>query len=188
MIDRLEAVKIMDVVARLPDDAAIDAGMTAIYLNMSEKSLLRLRQSGDGPPYIQCPSGDTTARNQKVQYMMGDIRSWRESKKVSSTLEAAQVRGLAFQTLMDVEPFFMRDGRVISHALELPQDKFIANLDEDVLWVSVYEAMQQPWVDMQVMMLFVARYKLLLDEEMARMDAFVQMNILDASVKDGANA
>lgn len=188
MISPLEALEIIDKVANLHDDATITAGTAAIYFGVSEKTLLRWRQAGEGPDYIQYPTGNTTARNQKVHYKMGDIRAWRESKKVTSTLEAAQIRGLAFLSLMDVEPFFMRDGRVISHALELPKDKFISSLNDDVEWISVYEAMQHPWGDEQEMMPFVARYKHVLDEEMERMNAFERVNVLGAAVKEAPAA
>ncbi len=90
-----EVVEIMNRVCGLDDDALINASLAALYLNVSEKTLARLRQQGDGPPYIQYPEGGSRARNQKVNYRKGALKAWRDAHEVGSTLEAASVRGMA---------------------------------------------------------------------------------------------
>ena len=90
-----EVVEIMNRVCGLDDDAIISAPLAAIYLGVSEKTLARLRQQGDGPPYIQYPGDGSRARNQKINYRKGTLKSWRDAHEVGSTLQAATVRGIA---------------------------------------------------------------------------------------------
>ncbi|WP_168421873.1 hypothetical protein, partial [Erwinia amylovora] len=89
----------------MPDDAAIGVDLAALYLGVSVKTLARYRQNGDGPPYVQYQSSESKARNQRVNYLLGDLRVWRNNHRVSGTTQAAQVRGLTFTSLKDfVEP------------------------------------------------------------------------------------
>lgn len=79
----------------LSGEAVIPAEMAAVYLGVSEKTLARMRCSGDGPPYIQHRTNSKTkARNQKISYQLSDVREYRLSQKVRNTLQAAKVRGL----------------------------------------------------------------------------------------------
>ncbi|MGP4883791.1 hypothetical protein ACTXQV_72280, partial [Klebsiella pneumoniae] len=64
----------------------------------------RYRQNGGGPQYIQYQTEDSKARNQRVNYLLKDLRSWRDNHKVSNTMHAAQFRGLAFNCLSDFTP------------------------------------------------------------------------------------
>ena len=90
-----EVVEIMNRVCGLDDDAIISAPLAALYLGVSEKTLARLRQQGDGPPYIQYPEGGSRARNQKIFYRKGALKAWRDTHEVRSTLQAASIRGMA---------------------------------------------------------------------------------------------
>ncbi|EJW5945684.1 hypothetical protein OCK33_001765, partial [Salmonella enterica] len=93
----------------MPDDTTLNVELTALYLGISVKTLARYRQNGEGPPYIQYQTGNSKARNQRVNYLLGDLRIWRNGYKVDSTMQAAQVRGLAFTSLSDftkLEPFW----------------------------------------------------------------------------------
>ena len=69
----LEAI---NAIAIMASDATRSAGLAAIFLGISEKTLARHRQNGDGPVYIQYPSSGSTSRNQKVNYKMRDLREW----------------------------------------------------------------------------------------------------------------
>ena len=96
-IDTLrEYAEVWRLFGSMPDDATLSAEVSALYLGVSVKTLARYRQTGNGPAYIQYQAEDSKARNQRVNYLLGDLRIWRDRHKVSSTMEAAQVRGLAF--------------------------------------------------------------------------------------------
>ena len=135
----------------MPDDATLSAEVSALYLGVSVKTLARYRQNGNGPAYIQYQAEDSKARNQRVNYLLGDLRAWRDSHKVSSTMEAAQVRGLAFTCLTDFtkpEPFWAIDNKIYSHALTIPDEIFkelLSTTRAKVIWISVEKVLSEDW-------------------------------------------
>ncbi|ECW1821764.1 hypothetical protein FG170_03800 [Serratia marcescens] len=143
----------------MPDETTLSVDLAALYLGISVKSLARYRQNGGGPHYIQYQAEDSKARNQRVNYLLKDLRSWRDSHRVSSTMHAAQVRGLAFTSLSDFcepQPFWcITNGsgsasKIISHALTLPDDDFKQILLEpnaEVVWTSIEEALFMDWIN-----------------------------------------
>ncbi|EIV6645983.1 TPA: hypothetical protein MDY81_004351 [Klebsiella aerogenes] len=143
--------------SEIPDDATLSVDLAALYLGISVKSLARYRQNGGGPHYIQYQAEDSKARNQRVNYLLRDLRSWRDSHRVSSTMHAAQVRGLAFTSLSDFtepQPFWQitigSTSKIISHALTTPDDIFRQLLEEPnkkVIWTSIEEALFMDWIN-----------------------------------------
>lgn len=135
----------------MPDDTALNVELTALYLGISVKTLARYRQNGDGPPYIQYQAGNSKARNQRVNYLLGDLRIWRDGYKVVSTMQAAQVRGLAFTCLTDFtkpEPFWSIDNKIYSHALTISDEIFKELLNTsraEVIWISVERVLFEDW-------------------------------------------
>lgn len=95
----LEAI---NAIAIMASDATRSAGLAAIFLGISEKTLARHCQNGDGPVYIQYPSSGSTSRNQKVNYKMRDLREWQNRHLVKSTMDAGVLRGLAFMRVNDL--------------------------------------------------------------------------------------
>lgn len=152
----------------MPDDTALNVELTALYLGISVKTLARYRQNGDGPPYIQYQAGNSKARNQRVNYLLGDLRIWRDGYKVVSTMQAAQVRGLAFNSLIDFtlpQPFWLIDNdsnsdnrnKILSHALRTPEERFKIYLKEDrvhIFWISIEEALSWDWTDLSERQVF----------------------------------
>jgi hypothetical protein len=152
----------------LPDDTALNVELTALYLAVSVKTLARYRQNGDGPPYIQYPTGNSKARNQRVNYLLRDLKIWRDGHKIVSTMQAAQVRGLAFNSLIDFtipQPFWHIDNsaelqnrnKILSHALRTPEERFKIYLAEkhiNIVWISVEEALLLDWTDLSERQIF----------------------------------
>ena len=152
----------------MPDDAALNVELTALYLGISVKTLARYRQNGEGPPYIQYQVGNSKARNQRVNYLLGDLRIWRDGHKVVSTMQAAQVRGLAFNSLIDFtlpQPFWHIDNsaelqnrnKILFHALRTPEERFKLYLNEErvhIVWVSIEEALSWDWIDLNERQVF----------------------------------
>lgn len=142
-----------DKLSNLPDTMMVDNEHAAIYLGISIKSLARYRMNGSGPSYHQYPLEGSRARNQKVYYKMGDLRDWRESHKVRSTVEAATKRGLCFATVNDlerVEPFWIQDFYIFDHAQYISKELFTVHLlneNHNIIWLS--------WID-----LFSGKYKI----------------------------
>ncbi|WP_410736652.1 hypothetical protein [Citrobacter koseri] len=151
-IDTLrEYAEVWHLFGGMPDDATLSAEVSALYLGVSAKTLARYRQNGNGPAYIQYQAEDSKARNQRVNYLLGDLRAWRDSHKVSSTMEAAQVRGLAFTCLTDFtkpEPFWAIDNKIYSHALTIPDEIFkelLSTTRAKVIWISVEKVLLEDW-------------------------------------------
>lgn len=152
----------------MPNDTALNVELTALYLGISVKTLARYRQNGEGPPYIQYQAGNSKARNQRVNYLLGDLRIWRDGYKVVSTMQAAQVRGLAFNSLIDFtipQPFWRIDNsaelqnrnKILSHALRTPEERFKIYLAEkhiNIVWISVEKALLLDWTDLSERQVF----------------------------------
>ncbi|EKN3682670.1 hypothetical protein OU500_001073 [Yersinia enterocolitica] len=152
----------------MPDDTTLNVELTALYLGISVKTLARYRQNGEGPPYIQYQAGNSKARNQRVNYLLGDLRIWRDGYKVVSTMQAAQVRGLAFNSLIDFtieQPFWHIDNsaelqnrnKILSHALRTPDERFTLYLKEKrvkIIWTSIEEALSWEWDDLNERQVF----------------------------------
>ncbi|MDL4577521.1 hypothetical protein [Citrobacter freundii] len=143
----------------MPDDTTLNVDLAALYLGISVKTLARYRQNGGGPEYIQYQSEDSKARNQRVNYLLKDLKVWRDAHKVKNSMEAAQVRGLAFNSLIDFtieQPFWHIDNeldsdnrkKILSHALKTPEERFKLYLKEEqvkISWISIEEAMSWEW-------------------------------------------
>jgi len=139
----------------MPDETTLGVDLAALYLGISVKTLARYRQTGGGPPYIQYQSEDSKARNQRVNYLLKDLRSWRDNHKVNNTMHAAQVRGLAFSSLADLtvfQPFWTvkpsSGMKIISHVLTISDEDFknmLLDYDADIAWLTVEEALFRDW-------------------------------------------
>ena len=152
-----ELSEVWSLFSDMPDDTTLSVDLAALYLGISAKSLARYRQNGGGPHYIQYQAEDSKARNQRVNYLLKDLRSWRDSHKVKSTMHAAQVRGLTFTCLSDFcepQPFWCitygsgSASEIVSHVLTLPDDDFKQILLEPnakVVWISVDDALFRDW-------------------------------------------
>ncbi|AVG78124.1 hypothetical protein [Pantoea ananatis] len=147
-----EMSEVWNLFGDMPDDATIGVDLAALYLGVSVKTLARYRQNGDGPPYVQYQSSESKARNQRVNYLLGDLRAWRNNHRVSSTIQAAQVRGLTFSTLSDLtkpQPFWIFKSQiVIGHALCIEDDffkDFLISNDYQIIWICVNDVLLEKW-------------------------------------------
>lgn len=152
----------------MPDDTTLNAELAAIYLGVSPKTLARYRQNGGGPEYIQYQEENSKARNQRINYLLKDLKFWRDAHKVKNSMEAAQVRGLAFNSLIDFtieQPFWHIDNsaelhnrnKILSHALRTPEERFKLYLKEEhinVIWISIEKALTYDWIDVNERQVF----------------------------------
>ncbi len=152
----------------MPDDTTLNAELAAIYLGVSPKTLARYRQNGGGPEYIQYQEENSKARNQRINYLLKDLKVWRDAHKVKNTMEAAKIRGLAFNSLIDFtipQPFWHIDNgidsenrnKILSHALRTPEERFKIYLTEEhvnIIWISIEEALSMDWIDLNERQVF----------------------------------
>ena len=149
-----EMSEVWNLFGDMPDDATVGVELAALYLGVSVKTLARYRQNGDGPPYVQYQSSDSKARNQRVNYLLGDLRAWRNGHRVKSTMQAAQVRGLTFTMLSDLtcpQPFWKAGSKgLIDHALRVTDEAFkiyLKNHNFELIWISVEQALLEDWIN-----------------------------------------
>ena len=126
----LTRLQILNEIAKLPDDAAVDQEIAGLYLNISPKTLGRLRQAKgeSGPKYLQYPTEGSKARNQTVTYIMSELRLWRGKHSVSSTMDAAVRRGMAFSCVDDLtigQPLWTSDAGIINHVFCVNPEDFL---------------------------------------------------------------
>ena len=199
-----EQSEIWSAFASLPDEAAIGADLAAVFLGMGTKTLARLRQNGGSPPYVQYREGESVARNQRVIYILADLRAWREANKVNSSMHAAKVRGLTFSSLGDLleeQPFWQRTlvskskggmGRavidkerdmIVGHAQTVSDSEFELLLHDsfaDIVWLPVASAMNQPWFNAESRQVFHRAYVGLLQNLIAQDDRQQEKTLLGA--------
>jgi len=149
-----EMSEVWNLFGDMPDDATVGVELAALYLGVSVKTLARYRQNGDGPPYVQYQSSDSKARNQRINYLLGDLRAWRNGHRVKSTMQAAQVRGLTFTMLSDLtcpQPFWKAGSKgLIDHALRVTDEAFkiyLKNHNFELIWISVEQALLEDWIN-----------------------------------------
>ncbi|ECU8979877.1 TPA: hypothetical protein ACHF2V_002193 [Citrobacter farmeri] len=177
---------------QMPDSATVNSELASVFLGISIKTLARYRQNGGGPPYIQYQAEDTKARNQRVLYVLGDLRVWRDIHKVSSSMHGAQVRGLAFTSLTDFieeHPFIVRnkiiqkrkikrlgvskseteiyDDVILGHILCVEETVLTGELSNNglqVIWISIEEALKKHWEHNDDKNVFLKCFKLCAEE------------------------
>jgi hypothetical protein len=168
----LHEIQLISAISSLPDSAVVEPKIAAIFLRKSEQTLARMRSEGSGPPFHQ--SNEGRGRNAKVTYVMGDLRAWHGAGKVSSTMEAAKQRGLCFATmagLVPEQPFWSSmTGQLHLPALVGTPEEFdnISSMEPaeyEIVWVSMIEALTQPWSDAEIRKVFYKRYIEILSQE-----------------------
>ena len=141
---------------RMPEDRPLKSAEAAIFTTFSLSTLERMRVKGTGPDYFQGgmrKSGSepsVAGTNQHVRYFKPDIRAWFKAGKVSSTMQAAILKGQTFATVLDLaeEQAFYLDasGRVSGLVEQTPIDTVIERLGEwDIVWMPATEAASREW-------------------------------------------
>ena len=141
----------------LPDGYPLKTAEAAVFTTFSVATMERMRANGTGPDYFQggirrdgsqhAPEGT----NQHVRYFKTDIIAWRNRGKVSSTMQAAKLKGQVFATIFDLaEPhaFYIdpAGGGVAGLVEHTPIETVIARLGEwEIVWMPATEAASQRW-------------------------------------------
>lgn len=147
--------KVRASLASMPDDTPVGVDLAAVYLCTSPATLKRMRAEGTGPKYLQPKTNEgTTARNQKISYLMGDLKDWLRAQSTSSTMHAAELRGTMFATLQDLaalEPFWVKKVKgveaILGHLLATDVEGLISDEEAKIEWIDWGSAMALPWID-----------------------------------------
>jgi len=141
-----------------------------VYLCTSPATLKRMRAEGTGPRYLQPKTNEgTTARNQKISYLMGELKDWLRAQSTSSTMHAAELRGTMFATLQDLgasEPFWVKKVKgveaILGHVLATDVAGLISDDEARIEWMDWGAAMVLPWIDSGQRKMFEEPFKRLL--------------------------
>ena len=141
----------------LPDGYPLKTAEASVFITFSVATLERMRTKGTGPDYFQGgirrdgsqPAPEGT--NQHVRYFKPDILAWRQRGMVSSTMQAAKLKGHVFATIFDraeTHAFYIdpADGGVAGMVEHTPIETVIARLGEwEIVWMPATEAASQRW-------------------------------------------
>ncbi len=184
----LQEINAIAAISALPDAAIVDPSYAAIFLRKSEQTLARMRSEGSGPPFYQPNEG--RGRNAKVTYTMGELRSWHRAGRVSSTMEAAKVRGLCFVTMSDLvpeQPFWSsKSGQLHSPALTETPAEFdnmssMEPAEFEIVWIPMIDALALPWSAVEIRKPIYKRYIEMLSEGIASALSAQEMSEFDVS-------
>ena len=157
--------------AQMPDATPIDSELAAVYLCTSSATLKRMRSEGTGPKYQQPQTiSGTTARNQKIVYLMGELKRWLAEQTTASTMNAAELRGTMFATLQSLgtpEPFWAGEHKgvdvIFGHVLATPlTPELMSGEAAHIEWIDWPEAMRRGWFNGVQRAVFEDRYTKLL--------------------------
>lgn len=186
---RIADLQALEIILRLPDDAALTTDEAALVLRTSPRTLERMRSpdsSTKGPEYIQ--GGDRGARgaNQRVTYTKKALQDWQRSHTVSNNIEAAVRRGQLFATVASLaEPApFWRDGsgRFVGAAEDDDIETFLDRLGWlELEWATPLEAAERPWSDEVAFLSCSRRMLATLDGERSALAARVERIEIDAA-------
>ena len=177
LLKHASIINIINNIVQLNDDVVVGAGLAALFLGVSQKTLSRYRQNGTSPPYSQYPATNSKARNQKVYYEMRDLRVWREKYKVLSTMDAAATRGMSFTTLSDVtiaQPFWISKDIIIDHALDSTAEIFtqrLKNSENSIIWLNWQNVLENTWQSAEIKNKFLNPYSSLLTKLLGKVNS-----------------
>ena len=159
---RIDELDVLERLARLPDDVALNTAEAAVFLRTSVTTLERYRRSGEGPVYSQGGGAGAKGTNQKCLYVKADLKAWVASNRVSSSLEAAVRRGQMYSTAADLaEPVaFWRNpkGQLAGMVEETSANLFFARLGLwGIEWISPRDAMADNWESALAQRAFASR-------------------------------
>ena len=163
---KIAELEALELIARLPDDIPLTVSEAAIFLRVSKSSLDKMRApnaSNPGPVYSQGGKKGADGSNQKVTYLKSDLKAWLLGNRTSNTLEAAKRRGQMFATaeeMLEPEAFWRNPkNEIVSLVEETPVDTFFERFGKWRLeWLTLGEALSEPWEDHQLLMHYLFLY------------------------------
>jgi hypothetical protein len=184
-------LEILELLHRLPPDAALLTEEAAVFLRCSPRTLERMRASGEGPRYQQSGGAGSRGVNQKCTYLIRDLKAWQEKMTVSSSVAAAVRKGQLFVTLADVaeeRPFWRSPkGQLAGLVEETSVDIFIARIGKwGIEWLPADQAAADNWESLLSQRTFAAGVSNVLRNCLGSIEAGLEESELRHSVADAA--
>lgn len=177
--DQFAKAKVRSGMAAMPDSTPVDVDLAAVYLCTSPATLKRMRAEGTGPTYQQPKTNlGTTARNQKIVYLMGELKRWLQEQTTSSTMHAAELRGTMFTSLQDLatpEPFWVGKVKgvdaILGHVLASEPSISFSDSEAQIEWLDWATSMGLPWSHQQQRAVFETPFASALQSVHRRLEA-----------------
>ncbi len=185
-------IEILELLHRLPDDAALLPAEAAVFIRYSPRTLERWRspESGvKGPKFQQSGGPGAKGTNQKITYLIRDLKAWQESVTVSDNIEAAIRKGQLFVTLADIveERAFWRNpaGMIAGLVDETSGDIFFGRLGVwEIEWMPVTDALDEEWESTPPHGTLAKTVSDILKDGIARVAAGVERNALCGALSE----
>lgn len=152
---KIAELELLAILSGLPGDVAVTTEEAAVLLRVSPSTLAKMRMPNHpvkGPPYIQAGEKGTTGANQKVTYLIEDLKAWQRANRVTDTQAAAVRKGQLFATLLDLaeeRPYWTNEKGLIAGAvMDTSEDVFVARILSPVWsvdWLNATDASLRPW-------------------------------------------
>lgn len=176
--EMLDVFDVIDRIARLSDDVALTTEEAALFIRKSVTSIERMRTNGSGPAYIQGGGKSARGTNQKITYRLGALRAWRIENEVSSSMEAAVHRGMAFCSIWDAKirvPFWSLGGKICGRVLDDTPDEYLYHREHlKIIWISSAKAVFRSWAVPEKHRMLVDAYKSALASESGKLQAVLE--------------
>jgi hypothetical protein len=148
-----------DRINAMPDNRPLKTSEAAIFMTFSVSTLERMRVNGTGPDYWQGEirrggKEPAVGDNQHIRYFKADIKAWFEAGKVSSTMQAAKLKGQLFASIFDLAealPFYIdpATNTVAGMVEHTPLGTVIERLGEwEIVWMPATEACSRAWTNL----------------------------------------
>lgn len=152
---KIAELELLAILSGLPGDVAVTTEEAAVLLRVSPSTLAKMRMPNHpvkGPPYIQAGDKGTTGANQKVTYLIDDLKAWQRANRVTDTQAAAVRKGQLFCTITDLaeeRPYWTNESGLISGpVMNTSEDVFVARILSPVWsvdWLNATDVSLRPW-------------------------------------------
>lgn len=176
---KMSALQVWTILNAAPPEIPLTTSEAAIFLRESVTSMERMRKAGGGPVYSQSGGPDAKGTNQKCLYDKADLLAWKESNKVSSSLQASVRKGQAFSTIFDLaehEAFYVdARGNVESMVEECLLGTVVERIGAwEIQWLTPVEAASRRWTNLAKHQSFAAGVQSVLSNALHAVSAGIE--------------
>ncbi len=192
---KIAELELLAILSALPGDVAVTTEEAAVLLRVSPSTLAKMRMPNHpvkGPPYIQAGEKGTTGANQKVAYLIDDLKAWQRANRVTDTQAAAVRKGQLFATLLDLaeeRPYWTNEkGLLAGLVMDTSEDVFIARILSPVWsvdWLNATDASLRPWAGIIGKRAHVAEVERVLSDLLGGVRGALERDEFEAEAREG---
>lgn len=190
---KVSDLEILNLLQRLPDDTALTTEEAAVFIRQSPRTMERWRQPPPtGPRFIQPGAEGAAGSNQRITYLIKDLRAWQEMNKVASSVEAAVRKGQMFATLADLaeeRPFWRTpNGRIGGPVEDTSVEIFLARIGKwEIEWLAADDAASETWESLLSQRAFAGAVTGVLQNHMGKIESGLNQSELEHAVAEAGD-